>query len=205
MSQATAPQVAETSIESFSKFVELFHNKKGEHGVIWRGQRDASWQLEPSILRLVNQRPKTDLDAAQHRGLKSFQNSEPFLHSLRLSEGEMRAWAIGQHHGLRTPLLDWTRSPYVALFFACAQLRLQIPNQDWPQAIAAWSLNINEVERERGIVDTNWSSGQYQATILPIGDYWLSRGSSSMSVPLSALTKCRMWCHIFTSTSFRPR
>lgn len=92
-------------------------------GYIFRGQADSEWHLESSLTRaLRNSYPSANLTqmrqlAAQH--LRGFKRNIRGRCNLDIeSVTDDRLWALGQHFGLYTPLLDWSRSPYVALFFS---------------------------------------------------------------------------------------
>ena len=92
-------------------------------GWIFRGQKEECYLLEPSIERAY---PSTDWNEAEYKALQEFQ-SKAGLHmeAARLPKpGDKLGWlAIMQHYGAPTRLLDFTYSPYVALYFALRNRR----------------------------------------------------------------------------------
>jgi hypothetical protein len=91
-----------------------------EQGWIFRGHKRANYPLQPSIERIEG---SYDWAEAEHRVLAEFQSKAP-LHmdprqlSPATSEHKLGWLATMQHYGAPTRLLDFTYSPYIALYFA---------------------------------------------------------------------------------------
>jgi hypothetical protein len=122
-------------IENFMAEVDaLKKESKGKGHVsypLFRGQADSAWKLQTTLERKI----KTSMPVefyyrhvtSAHRYLTNFSKNNhtveenPDLSYKRLTTG---AWpnyeylAYLRHHAFPSPLLDWSRSPFVAAFFA---------------------------------------------------------------------------------------
>ncbi|MCO6438784.1 MAG: FRG domain-containing protein [Phycisphaerae bacterium] len=101
------------------------------HRCICRGQPDASWPLQPSIDRSVPDHITYSKRLDEERCLV-----EKFRHRAEWLLGEIewrfvreaapddqiRPMTVMQHFGVPTRLLDWTKSPWMAAFFAAVEV-----------------------------------------------------------------------------------
>ena len=123
---AISGRIPVTRLEHWKDFAGLLENpffNQTDTQFIFRGHRRYDWGMTPSLARITQDGIVTQELRDQQLGLfRKAIRGRIEDHSL-LEDGpeDDELWSIGQHHGLMTPLLDWTYSPYVALFFAFAK------------------------------------------------------------------------------------
>ncbi|POY44778.1 hypothetical protein C3007_03415 [Avibacterium gallinarum] len=111
-------------IETWEQLEWLIKETKNqrEYGTfIFRGQRDCHWKPISSLEREIT----SDFDTIKNKHLENFRrfargkiNEQFLLQKTEETEYINEIWAVGQHMGLKTPLLDWSKSFFISLFFA---------------------------------------------------------------------------------------
>lgn len=140
----------EVKLSSWKDFGEFIYQELQRYdSYVWRGHRCDNWTLESTFDRLVRDAKVPDAKEFKFRE----KHLEQFKYAVRgrrgssppVMEDENAWWALGQHHGLATPLLDWTTSPFVAAFFAFIEV-------DKPQtrSRAIYALHRPTIERRAG-------------------------------------------------------
>lgn len=124
-------------------FVELFGDGVFRHGrYLFRGAADADWPLSSLFDRRFAAVPMERRMQLWDRLVHEWRRgcAELGIDDAVLAE-DRTLWALGQHHGLPTRLLDWSTSPYVAAFFAFADHLTRSPGRF--SQVAVWALHLD--------------------------------------------------------------
>lgn len=108
---------------------------------VFRGMSDATWNLETTLHRVGGYRHAESEEIL----ITSFLEAVPAAIHDGPPDNDRVSWlALARHYGLPSRLLDCTRSPFVAAYFAAT------PLQGSERDFAIWAINEDALQRSAG-------------------------------------------------------
>jgi len=165
--------VGSVKLTSWKYFHDFIYVKLLDYRTyVYRGHRCDNWNLEPTLDRLLRKKGKLEDPLIRSEHLTNFK------YAVRGRRGpnppELRTdndwWALGQHNGLATPLLDWTTSPFVGAFFAYADTLSDDTSHRVVYALHEPSISEKADEIIREAVDQSKPNPQVPEFFRPLSD-----------------------------------
>ena len=138
------------SWDALKLYLLNFASEYSDGSYVFRGHADASWKLEPTIDRLGLK----DTIAAEARSIADFEKDVAIFSGtkdisfLNMPATDLQWLALMQHHGAATRLLDFSDSPFIAAFFAMANISAS--NRDK----CIWAIPLDVIDKKNlSIID----------------------------------------------------
>ncbi|RRD32807.1 MULTISPECIES: FRG domain-containing protein [Streptococcus] len=137
----------------------------------YRGHRDDSWSLRPNIFRnqILDMPADNKVHSIRYKNFINFQDEiiefrNQLKHKKKYNSdfNLFHYTFIGQHYGLKTPALDWSTDPLVALYFALDKYEYI---EDGPFPVV-YILNPSILNKYAGLVISN--EDEYSDIIEPL-------------------------------------
>ena len=132
-------------VDNYTELKEVLENINSSSDTwIYRGIKNEKYNLKSSIERM-NIHPERRM-IHLYSMIHEFYSCSANYNELNIrveDDDSLLILSLLQHHGCPTNLLDWSFSPYVALFFAIEDIEFAVDNNN----CCIWLLNNTEVYR----------------------------------------------------------
>jgi len=182
-----------STVAELSEHVETHFKNDRDSTVLYRGHGAQSFELKPKVGRVKPPEDSGRKTVNEPLMLELFRRQSPDRIDIT-TQTDWELLAIAQHHGMATRLLDWTRNPLAALYFAVNK-QCETRNKDGSP-------------RNEDAEIVAWRSTKVDLTIkMPKDPFGISRVIKyvpRITTPRPARAKRSFYCPSSTRGGFQP-